>query len=576
MHNNATLVFFALLFFSSFASAEDGYTITNPVLGQYTPSQDVGDPKLVGSLDAEITQNWRIEIGSQQFSDLTFITYAFANAPYQQAGDASCTCSPSACTQGTDMDNYGNKRLRFSFTPSGDEYLTCVTRVRTNYLSVSSADVSDPSKFSAYSSNTDPSPEIKSNSISMVGSDPDKTDAAVRLTGWVNNLVTYDIAYLGRTTPASQVYVERRGVCNEYSHLLMASLKAINVPVRFAAGLVYSGKEWGPHAWSEAFMDGKWRPLDGTYDEALILDATHIKLAHGIDQTDIREELQGRGINIDLSTVKIHKLVTNMRIIDRQSFPKMYSYTLTGPKKTLGEGSIAEVNVTATCEIEECPLPFLANVPAEIRITTPPSVIVYLKKGQVSTSQWKMLMPENLERGFVYIYPFELLGLGIKDQVNITARKGGEVQTLAEVSIDEVAPTILDNKLRVRVVLRNAGNRDVNDVLVVATLENFSQSAMINVPFGGTGAAEFLFNKPAAPQTPMRIYVQTAFGTLEREYLIDTTRTQVPQTPMIPEIPGITNISAANLDFKTLGLLAFALVVVIAGIAFLLHLRSSE
>ena len=57
-------------------------------------------------------------------------------------------------------------------------------------------------------------------------------------------------------------------------------LRAQQIPSRVAVGLVYVEKfsAFGGHMWTEAWLDGKWVPLDGTLGLSGI-GPSHIKLA---------------------------------------------------------------------------------------------------------------------------------------------------------------------------------------------------------------------------------------------------------------------------------------------------------
>jgi hypothetical protein len=65
---------------------------------------------------------------------------------------------------------------------------------------------------------------------------------------------------------ASEVVRSREGDCTEHAVLLTALLRARGVPARVVVGLVY-GEELQAfigHAWTEAWLGGRWVPLDAT------------------------------------------------------------------------------------------------------------------------------------------------------------------------------------------------------------------------------------------------------------------------------------------------------------------------
>jgi transglutaminase-like putative cysteine protease len=79
---------------------------------------------------------------------------------------------------------------------------------------------------------------------------------------------------------AAEVAERLEGDCTEHAVLLAAMLRAKMIPSRIAVGLVYieHNHSFGGHMWSEAWLDGKWVPLDATLGRGGIGGA-HIKMA---------------------------------------------------------------------------------------------------------------------------------------------------------------------------------------------------------------------------------------------------------------------------------------------------------
>lgn len=69
---------------------------------------------------------------------------------------------------------------------------------------------------------------------------------------------------------ASEIVRSRRGDCSEHAVLLAALLRLDGIPARMAVGLVhadrFAGKEnvFAWHAWTQAWIDGRWIDLDAT------------------------------------------------------------------------------------------------------------------------------------------------------------------------------------------------------------------------------------------------------------------------------------------------------------------------
>jgi hypothetical protein len=119
-------------------------------------------------------------------------------------------------------------------------------------------------------------------------------EKASALTHWVYRRIEKKDLGVGFAS-AKDVFENPRGDCTEHAVLLAAMLRAVDIPSRVAAGLVYSPGfgAFGYHMWTEAFLENKWHALDAMFDETLI-DPTHLKftdsaLDEGFDATFMSE-----------------------------------------------------------------------------------------------------------------------------------------------------------------------------------------------------------------------------------------------------------------------------------------------
>jgi transglutaminase-like putative cysteine protease len=71
----------------------------------------------------------------------------------------------------------------------------------------------------------------------------------------------------------------RRGDCNEHTQLLVALVRAIGVPARFASGLLYVNGKFYYHAWPEVWL-GQWVAVDPTFGQ-FPADAAHLRFVLG-------------------------------------------------------------------------------------------------------------------------------------------------------------------------------------------------------------------------------------------------------------------------------------------------------
>jgi transglutaminase-like putative cysteine protease len=94
---------------------------------------------------------------------------------------------------------------------------------------------------------------------------------------WVVEHISYDVdKYLNNSyhpnDGALRTLQLRQGVCQDYTYLTVALLRAIGIPARRAIGQSYSRGVWGDHAWTEAYADGRWVVLDTTWNAGYMTD----------------------------------------------------------------------------------------------------------------------------------------------------------------------------------------------------------------------------------------------------------------------------------------------------------------
>ena len=104
---------------------------------------------------------------------------------------------------------------------------------------------------------------------------PDR--AAERLTRWVYENVRKQVTV--GVPSALDVYARRAGDCNEHTVLFIAFARAVGLPARTAAGLVYLDGTFYYHAWPEVWL-GDWVAVDPTFGQ-FPADAAHLRLTSG-------------------------------------------------------------------------------------------------------------------------------------------------------------------------------------------------------------------------------------------------------------------------------------------------------
>ena len=85
---------------------------------------------------------------------------------------------------------------------------------------------------------------------------------------WVMNRVTFRSNSSTGNTTAVDTLVEEVGVCRDFTHLMIALCRAINIPARFATGIDYGADPaLGPtdfHAYVEVYLGDRWYIFDAS------------------------------------------------------------------------------------------------------------------------------------------------------------------------------------------------------------------------------------------------------------------------------------------------------------------------
>jgi transglutaminase-like putative cysteine protease len=84
------------------------------------------------------------------------------------------------------------------------------------------------------------------------------------VTLWVWNRLRYVPGSSLPTDGAEQTLLARKGVCRDYAHLVIALLRALDVPARMVAVYAPGLSPMDFHAVAEAYVDGAWWVVDAT------------------------------------------------------------------------------------------------------------------------------------------------------------------------------------------------------------------------------------------------------------------------------------------------------------------------
>ena len=80
----------------------------------------------------------------------------------------------------------------------------------------------------------------------------DPADLARRVHGWVANAMRYEAGVTTVQTTAAEALALRRGMCQDYAHVMLAICRAVGLAARYVSGHLLG--EGGSHAWVEVLL----------------------------------------------------------------------------------------------------------------------------------------------------------------------------------------------------------------------------------------------------------------------------------------------------------------------------------
>lgn len=108
--------------------------------------------------------------------------------------------------------------------------------------------------------------------------------------GFVHQHLTFGYPHARATRTALEAYEEKKGVCRDFAHLMIAFCRCLNIPARYVNG--YLGDIGVPadpapmdfSAWVEVFLENRWYTFDPRHNSSRI---GRIVVARGRDATDV-------------------------------------------------------------------------------------------------------------------------------------------------------------------------------------------------------------------------------------------------------------------------------------------------
>ena len=114
----------------------------------------------------------------------------------------------------------------------------------------------------------------------------DTWQAVLALMKVVHGSLKYEPSSTSVHTHMRDVLNDKRGVCQDFAHVLIGLCRALKIPALYVSGYLATETASATHAWVEVLIPGfGWRPLDPTNN--CQTDETYVKLAVGRDYADV-------------------------------------------------------------------------------------------------------------------------------------------------------------------------------------------------------------------------------------------------------------------------------------------------
>jgi transglutaminase-like putative cysteine protease len=158
----------------------------------------------------------------------------------------------------------------------------------------------EPAEFLYESPHVERSRDLADYAVKSFTSRRGMLESAVDLARRIHKDFKFDRTATSVSTPLKQVLKERRGVCQDFAHLMIGCLRSIGLAARYVSGYILTAPPSGrarligadaSHAWASVWCgrsggeDGGWVDIDPTNN--CIVDDAHVTLAWGRDFADV-------------------------------------------------------------------------------------------------------------------------------------------------------------------------------------------------------------------------------------------------------------------------------------------------
>lgn len=128
--------------------------------------------------------------------------------------------------------------------------------------------------------------------VDVTRGEPSIYGQACLLMDWIHREFIYEHGVTSVSTHLVEAFALRRGVCQDFTHVMLGMCRSVGIPARYASGYLYNGPTdtlvgaQASHAWAEVYLPAAgWIGFDPTNNT--LADERYVKVAVGRDYEDV-------------------------------------------------------------------------------------------------------------------------------------------------------------------------------------------------------------------------------------------------------------------------------------------------
>jgi transglutaminase-like putative cysteine protease len=241
--------------------------------------------------------------------------------PWQICADHRISVEPAVGEFAEREDYYGNRTRHLLLSIPHESLLVCAESevsvapraalalgapkvpweaVRARLRAFDGPPLVEPAEFLYESPHIERSRELADYAVKSFTARRGMLEAALDLTRRIHKDFRFDRTATSVSTPLKQVMKDRRGVCQDFAHLMIGCLRSIGLAARYVSGYILTAPPAGrprligadaSHAWTSVWCgrsggeDGGWVDFDPTNN--CVVDDAHVTLGWGRDFADV-------------------------------------------------------------------------------------------------------------------------------------------------------------------------------------------------------------------------------------------------------------------------------------------------